>query len=158
MKVKEILMTKSSHLHTVSPNHTIREAAQILATKNIGVVLVTENEHLVGILSERDIVREAVYIKGLLFDEPVSRIMTTQLIVAQPDDEMEHCLNTMMERNIRHLPVLDENVLVGLLSIKDLVKGLQLKYEGEIHHLRQYGIWSGHVASARRPSEETMNP
>jgi CBS domain-containing protein len=155
MKVKEILMTKPRKVFLIHPDSTIREAAHILAENNIGVVLVVdEEERLVGILSERDIVREAVYSEGLLFDQQVKRIMTTHLTVAEPDDELDHLVQAMMEKNIRHLPVLEGDEVIGLLSIKDLVKAMQVKYEGEIHHLRQYGVWSGHVAKAALPSEE----
>ena len=138
MRVQEMLMTKSSAIFSVSPNESIEEALQTLAEKNVGVLLVTDGDTLVGIVSERDIVREAAELGVALFSETVGTIMTTDLIIATPQDELGYLINTMTNQRIRHLPVLDEGELVGIISIGDVVKAMQAKYEGELHHLRHY--------------------
>jgi CBS domain-containing protein len=139
MKVQEMLMTKPSSVVSVGPHQLIREAARLMAEHNIGLLPVLDNKgQLVGVISERDIVREAVNIPTPLFDEQVQRIMTSQVIVATPHDELSSLVNAMVEKNIRHLPVMDGDELIGILSIKDVLKALQAKYEGEIHQLQYY--------------------
>lgn len=139
MRVREILMTKGAVVHTVHPNQTVREAARLMTEHNVGAVMVTDDrKQVVGILSERDIVREAVHSPTPLFDYKVHQIMTTKLIVATPDDELAYVVDAMVEKNIRHLPVMEDDELVGILSIRDVVKAIRAKYEGEIHHLRYY--------------------
>jgi len=136
MKVQEILMTKSPQFYVIQPHALVREAARLMAEHNIGAVMVVdENNKLIGIVSERDIVREAVHVPTPLFEKTVGSIMTTQLIVALPDDELGYVINAMMEKNIRHLPVVDGERILGLLSIKDVVKALQRHYVGEITQL-----------------------
>jgi CBS domain-containing protein len=139
MRAKEILMTKSPKIHAVGPDEQIRKAASLLAEYNIGLLpVLDEAGKLLGVVSERDIVREAVTSVGPLFDKPVQSIMTRHLIVATPDDELEYLVNAMLQRNIRHLPVLDEDELIGILSIKDVMQAMEVKYEGELHHWRHY--------------------
>ncbi len=139
MKAKEILMTKNPKIYTVKPHDHIREAARLMADYNIGLVPVLDDAgQMIGVVSERDIVREAVYIQGLLFDQPIHTIMTTTIIVATPEDELAYLTHAMMDKNIRHLPVMEDDELIGILSIKDVVKAMELKYEGELHHWRHY--------------------
>ena len=139
MRVQEMLMTKTPTLFSVHPDDSIEEALQALAEKNVGVLLVMDDSgNLLGIVSERDIVREAAELGVALFSETVSAIMTTDLIIASPDDELGYLINTMTNQRIRHLPVLDGGDLIGIISIGDVVKAMQTKYEGELHHLRHY--------------------
>lgn len=137
MKAKEILMTKKPQIHAVKPRDQIREAARLMAEYNIGLVpVLDDNGNMMGVVSERDIVREAVFSQGLLFDQEIQTIMTTNIIVALPDDELAYLTHAMMDKNIRHLPVVDGDELIGILSIKDVVKAIQQHYEGELHHWR----------------------
>jgi CBS domain-containing protein len=138
MRVQEMLMTKSPAIFSVHPDDSIEEALQALAEKNVGVLLVMDGNKLLGIVSERDIVREAAELGVALFGETVQAIMTTDLIIASPDDELGYLINTMTNQRIRHLPVLDGDELIGIISIGDVVKAMQAKYEGELHHLRHY--------------------
>lgn len=139
-KVKEILMTKGPHVHHIKPQQLIREAARLMAEHNIGILpVVNDANKLLGLISERDIVREAVYSDGPLFDKTVKSIMTTNIIVATSDDELASLIEAMLTKNFRHLPVIDdEGLLIGVLSIKDILKTLRTLYEGEIHHLSYY--------------------
>ena len=138
MRVQEILVTKSSDIYSIHPDDSIEEALQALAERNVGVLLVMEEGKLVGIVSERDIVREAAELGVALFTETVRAIMTPDLIIASPDDELGYLINTMTNQRIRHLPVMDDGELIGLISIGDVVKSMQAMYEGELHHLRHY--------------------
>jgi len=139
MKVKEILMTKRPTVFTVRPEQSIEDAMQILAEHNVGVVLVVDDdEKLIGIVSERDIIREGADLGVALFGENISAIMSTNLIVASPDDEVSYLCKAMVEKNIRHMPVMEDDKLLDMVSIKDVVKAIQSGYEGEIHHLRYY--------------------
>jgi CBS domain-containing protein len=138
MRVQEMLMTKSSDIYSIRPDDSIEEALQALAEKNVGVLLVMDGDKLVGIVSERDIVREAAELGVALFTETVGSIMTADLIIASPDDELGYLITTMTNQRIRHLPVMDGDELVGIISIGDVVKSMQAMYEGELHHLRHY--------------------
>lgn len=139
MRVQEILMTKGTTVLTVPQEASVMAAAQHLAEKNIGALVVMDsNQNPVGIISERDIVREAARQGVGVFLKPVSTIMTRDLIVAMPEDEIEYVTHTMTNRRIRHLPVIDEGELVGMITIGDVVKAQLAQYEGEVHTLRQH--------------------
>lgn len=139
MRVQEILMTKGTSVITISPEASVMAAAQRLAEKNIGALVVVDaHQSLIGIISERDIVREAGKQGVEVFSKPVSAIMTRNLIVATPQDEIEYVTNTMTSRRIRHLPVLENEELVGMITIGDVVKAQLVHYEGEVHTLRQH--------------------
>lgn len=136
MKIQGILATKGTNVVTVRPEHTIREALAILAKHNIGALVVADADgHLLGILSERDIVREAT-VNEQLFSDPVSKIMTKDLITGLPQDDLKSVANTMTERRIRHLPVVEGGKLVGIVSIGDVVKAERDRFEGEIDTLQ----------------------
>lgn len=139
MRVQEILMTKGTTVLTVPQEASVMAAAQNLAEKNIGALVVMDsNQNPVGIISERDIVREAARQGVDVFLKPVSAIMTRDLIVATPEDEIEYITHTMTTRRIRHLPVLDDGELVGMITIGDVVKAQLVHYEGEVHTLRHH--------------------
>jgi CBS domain-containing protein len=139
MRVQEILMTKGTTVLTVPQEASVMAATQHLAEKNIGALVVVDSSQTpVGIISERDIVREAARQGVDVFMKPVSAIMTRDLIVATPADEIEYLTHTMTNRRIRHLPVLDEGELVGMITIGDVVKAQLAHYEGEVHTLRQH--------------------
>ncbi|MFO7537562.1 MAG: CBS domain-containing protein [Chloroflexota bacterium] len=135
MKVSRILSTKRREIITIRPDNLIREAVALLAEYNIGVLVVLdETEKLVGILSERDIVRQAVQDEKL-FARPVSEIMTQQVITGVPQDDIAQVMHTMTERRFRHLPILKDERLIGIVSIGDLVKVQRDEYMGEIDTL-----------------------
>ena len=106
---------------SVNPGITLLECAQVMSEKHIGTVVIKGNEHSLGILSEQDIVRRAVA-KGVNMNEKVKDFMETKLITISPDADIYDALIKMRDNNIRHLPVIKNNKMVGLLTIKDILK------------------------------------
>lgn len=136
MNIGAVLASKGVKVVTVRPTQTLREAVLLLAEHNIGAVVVTEeSERPSGILSERDIVRTLVHAEAVL-DWPVSRIMTRDVIVGAPEDDVLTVGHTMVERRIRHLPVMERGRLVGIVSIGDILKAQRDKYQGEVDTLQ----------------------
>lgn len=137
MNIKSILATKGANVVTIGPDKTIREALAVLVNHNVGaLVVVDEIKKPVGIISERDIVRLAARNEGL-FGIPVGEVMTTNVITALPQDELKAVANTMTEKRIRHLPIVDnQGILVGIISIGDVVKAERNRFEGEADTLR----------------------
>jgi len=132
MNIGHVLAQKGGQVYTVRPEHTVREALAQLAARNVGaLVVVDEAGRPIGIISERDIVRAAVRDEQL-FGRAVGQLMTRNLIVAAPEDDLRAVAHTMTERRIRHLPVVVGARLVGIVSIGDVVKAQRDQYEGEI--------------------------
>lgn len=136
MNIASVLATKGGRVFTIGPGETIREALRVLAEKNVGALVVVDpSSRPVGILSERDIVRQAVRNESF-FGQTVGEIMTRDLIVGQPQDDLATAGYTMSERRIRHLPIVDQGTLVGIVSIGDIVKAQRDRYAGEIDTLQ----------------------
>jgi CBS domain-containing protein len=139
MKVRDILQGKSGKLISVESTASLREASQHLRDHNIGVLLVMDTQKRpVGIISERDIVREFAERGGGIESAHVAAVMTRDLITSTPDDDLYHVMNLMTDHRIRHLPVLENGELAGLISIGDVVKGLINASQSEIEQLRSY--------------------
>jgi CBS domain-containing protein len=135
MQISNILAKKGSDVVTIRPTQTIREALALLVGHRIGALMVVDGAgKVVGLLSERDIIRAAAQNEAL-FGEPVSSIMTKDVIVAHPGDDLKAVEKTMTERRFRHLPIMDHGELVGIVSIGDVVKAALDAYEGEIETL-----------------------
>ena len=136
MKIESILTTKSSKVYTVRPDRSLREAVDLLAEHNIGaLIVVDEAGKPIGIISERDIIREAAQSESV-FAQTVDRVMTKDLITASPEDDLETVLHTMTANHCRHLPVLDQERLIAVLSIQDVVKAQLDKWQGEVDTLQ----------------------
>ena len=136
MKIESILATKSSNVITVGPDQSLKEAVDLLAEHNIGtLIVVDEAGQPIGIISERDVVREAARTETVL-DQTVSRVMTKDLITASPQDDLEAVLQTMTAKHFRHLPIMDQERLIGVISIGDVVKAQLDKYQGEVDTLQ----------------------
>lgn len=134
MKVQNILATKGSKVHTIHPDLPIREATVLMVQHNIGALVVVDADGgLVGILSERDIVRAVARNQDV--GEPVSRLMTRNVIAGSLQDDLSAVMRTMTEKRFRHLPVMEQGQLLGLVSIGDLVKAQLAQYQGEIETL-----------------------
>lgn len=135
MKLMRILATKTGDVITVHPEQQIRDAVRLLAEHNIGALVVVDDaKKPVGIISERDIVRRAAANEGVL-TERVRDIMTKRVIIGVPQDDLYSVINTMTEKRFRHLPIMDEGRLIGIISIGDIVKAQRDAYEGEIDTL-----------------------
>lgn len=132
MNIAHVLARKGVKVFTIRPELSIRQALAALAEHNIGaLVVVDEASHPVGILSERDIARAAARDENL-FVRRVGELMTREVIVGMPEDDLKSVGNTMTDRRIRHLPVVEKGRLVGIVSIGDVVKALRDQYEGEV--------------------------
>jgi len=134
MQISNILAKKGGGVVTVGPTQTIREAIALLVSNRIGALVVVDAGRVVGLLSERDIIRAAAQNEAL-FGDPVSRIMTTDVIVAHPGDDLRAVEHTMTVKRFRHLPIMDRGELVGIVSIGDVVKAALDEYEGVIETL-----------------------
>jgi len=135
MNIANILARKGSMAVTVQPEQSIREALALLERHNIGALIAVEGDRPVGILSERDIVREAARNEGF-FARSVADLMTRDVITGQPHDDLPSVAHTMTERRIRHLPVVDHDRLIGMVSIGDVVKAQRDHYQGEVDTLQ----------------------
>lgn len=136
MKIKHVLAKKGPMVVTVGPDQTIREALGLLAEHNIGALVVIDAARTpVGIVSERDIVR-ALSRNETILARAVGTIMTRNLIVGTPEDDLTAVGSTMTGRRIRHLPVMAEGALVGIVSIGDVVKAQRDQYQGEVDTLQ----------------------
>jgi CBS domain-containing protein len=136
MTIATILASKGAKVVTIRPEQTLREALAMLAKHSIGALIVTDaTGTLVGILSERDIVREAVR-NERLFDLAVSSIMTRNVITGHPSDDVNAVANTMTSKRFRHLPVLDGGKVLAMVSLGDVVKAQRDGYLGEVDTLQ----------------------
>ncbi len=138
MKIKEILRNKGHDVVTITETRSVLAAAQALVDHNIGGVLVTEGELLKGILTERDILRVTARSPGELDSILVGTVMTRELITAKPEDELTEVMDVMTQNKIRHLPILEGDRLIGIISIGDLVNACLVVAEDENSQLRQY--------------------
>ncbi|RJG12340.1 CBS domain-containing protein [Pseudomonas cavernicola] len=137
--VAEILKSKShSMIFSVSPTTSVLDAVTLMAEKGIGALVVLEGEQLVGIVSERDYARKVALLERSSFTAQVSEIMTAKVITVEPRQNSQQCMQLMTEGRLRHLPVMQDGKLIGLLSIGDLVKNIISEQESLIHHLEQY--------------------
>jgi CBS domain-containing protein len=136
---REILRTKPIHVvHTIAPTATVFEALTLMAEKNIGALLVTEGEKIAGIITERDYARKMILVGRTSKETPVRAIMTTEVMYVRPGQTSEECMALMTESRVRHLPVIDNGKLVGLLSIGDLVKDIISDQRFTIEQLEHY--------------------
>lgn len=147
--VRQLLEEKGYDVWTVTPETSIFEALQLMAEKNIGAVLVMEEEHLVGIFSERDYARKVALAGKSSRSMTVQEAMTEQVYGVRPDQSVEGCMGLMTDKHIRHLPVLKDEQVVGVISIGDVVKGIISQQANTIHHLESY-ITTGHPSVSKQ--------
>jgi len=141
--VKQLLQTKSSDVWTISPDASVKDALERMAEKNVGALLVVDSEELVGIISERDYARCSLRKEAVLMTTPVREIMTTRVIYVRPEQTIEACMALMTDKRVRHLPVLADDQLVGIVSIGDVVKAIISHQEFIIEQLENYIVGSG---------------
>ncbi len=137
-KVSDILARKGSNAVSVSPDTSVLEALQIMAEKNIGSVVVTENDNFRGIVSERDYSRKVILKGKHSSDTKVSEIMSEDMPSVRPSDSVELCMSLMTQQNIRYLPVFENDKLSGIISMTDVVKQTILEQKETINHLENY--------------------
>ena len=137
--IANILRSKAdSAVHSIRPDASVFEAVQLMALKNIGALLVTENDQIVGIVTERDYARKIVLLARSSKDTPLRDIMTTAVMYVRPDQTCEECMALMTENRVRHLPVMMDGKLIGLISIGDLVKHIISEQKFVIEQLEHY--------------------
>jgi CBS domain-containing protein len=137
--VAEILRTKANaHIYSVGPDDTVLAAVQLMAEKGVGALVVMAGGRLVGIVSERDYARKVALLERSAFGAKVSEIMTAEVITVGPRHTTQQCMQLMTDRHLRHLPVVAEGELIGLLSIGDLVKQTIADQASLIQQLEQY--------------------
>ena len=137
--VAEILKVRvHSSIISVTPATTVLEAVTLMSDTDISALMVLDGEIVAGIITERDFVRRVARMERSSYATTVGDVMTRNLITVGPLDRSRFCMQLMIEKNLRHLPVLEDGKLVGLLSIRDLVKDVIAEQEGLISHLEQY--------------------
>jgi len=136
--VKQILATKDRNVWSIAPDATVYDAIHLLAEKEIGALLVVEDGQLVGVISERDYARQIILKDKKSRETQVRDIMTTEVVTTAPDQEIAECMAMMTDKRIRHLPVIDDGKLVGMLSIGDLVRSIIAEQQSTINDLAKY--------------------
>jgi len=136
--VKHILEEKGHAVWTISPEAKVIDALRIMAEKGVGALVVTEGSRIAGIISERDYARKIALMGRLAEDTAVRDIMTTQVYGVHPSSTAEECMALMTDRHIRHLPVLEKDKLVGVISIGDAVKSIISQQKLTIAQLEDY--------------------
>jgi len=136
--VKQILDEKGYEIWSVSPDDSVYDALKNMADKNIGALLVLEGDELVGIISERDYARKVMLKGKSSMDTPVRDIMTPRVLYIRTNQSIEECMALMTDKRIRHLPVFDQDNLVGVISIGDVVKAIISHQEFVIEQLENY--------------------
>ena len=136
--VREILQKKGMNVRSVAPDDSVLRALEVMAEHDIGGVVVLDDNKLVGILTERDYARRVVLLGRASRELPVMEIMTKDVVCVTPDRTIEECMALMTEKRVRHLPVLEQNMVVGVISIGDVVKATIAEREFEIAQLQSY--------------------
>ncbi len=136
--VRQLLETKSPAIHAIRPDAPVLDAIRLMAEAHIGAVLVMDGPRLVGILSERDYARKVVLQGRSSSDTPVRDIMTAHVLTTTLMETSDRCMQTMTEHRIRHLPVMDGDEIVGVVSIGDLVKAVIEDQQAELDSLQRY--------------------
>jgi CBS domain-containing protein len=136
--IGEILSYKGNQVWSVNPSTTVLEAIQTMADKNVGALLVTEGEKLIGIISERDYTRKVILRGKASKDTAVREILSGDVVHVSPAQTVEGCLHLMTEHRIRHLPVLEGEKIVGIVSIGDLVNAVISTQRSTIDQLQTY--------------------
>jgi CBS domain-containing protein len=136
--IKHLLDAKGRDVESIAPDGSVLDAIMLMAEKGIGALLVLDGDSLVGVVTERDYARKVI-LKGRSSREtPVSDIMTGDVFTATSDDTVKSCMNVMTDQRIRHLPVVDDGDISGMISIGDLVKAIIADQQEEIEQLEHY--------------------
>jgi len=139
LNVKQLLAGKThNRIWSVRSDQNVIEALELMAERNIGAILVMDGEELRGIFSERDYARKGILQGRKAKSTPITEVMTAGVFIVEPHHSMEDCMKLMSEKRIRHLPVLDQNHVIGLLSIGDIVNAMISEQKHRIKSLEHY--------------------
>ncbi len=136
--VNQLLDSKGHDILSIAPSASVLDAIRLMADKGIGALIVMDGETMAGIVTERDYARKVILKGRSSHETPVSDIMSTGVISTSPDQTVNICMNVMTDKRIRHLPVVEGNKVIGLVSIGDLVKAIIADQKEEIEHLEHY--------------------
>ena len=136
--VRQVLQTKGYAIWSISPDASVYDALKLMADKEIGALLVLNGQKLVGIISERDYARKVILKGKSSIDTPVKEIMVKEVISVHPEQPIEECMALMTEKHVRHLPVCEDDRLLGIVSIGDIVKAIISQQEFMIEQLERY--------------------
>lgn len=138
MTVNQILSTKGKEVYSVLSTITVYDALKVMGEKNIGAILIIENDILKGVLSERDYARKIVLKDKSSKETFVHEIMENEVVTVKPSDNLDYCMELMSTKRIRHLPVSENNKIIGIISISDVVKAIIEMQKETIKHLDSY--------------------
>ncbi|WP_367865377.1 CBS domain-containing protein [Pedobacter sp. WC2423] len=136
--VKQLLSTKSAQIFSVTAETSVLDALSVMMDKNISALLILEGSQLSGIFTERDYARKIVLQGKTSADTPLSAVMTSNPITVSPNDSLDSCMEIMTDKHIRHLPVLDDHQIIGMVSIGDVVKFIIEDQKQTISQLEGY--------------------
>ena len=136
--VSSIISRKGRSSISVSPDMSVIEALEIMAEKNIGSVVVMQDDQYMGIMTERDYSRKVILKGKHSTSTKVSEIMSTDMPSVKPNDTVEHCMELMTSKNIRYMPVFENNKIAGIISMSDIVKETIIMQKDTINHLESY--------------------
>ncbi len=136
--IRDILKVKGNKVHHVAPDATVYKALGVMEECNVGALVVMEDKKLVGIVSERDYARKVILKGRASAETKVADIMSTSVLCARPEQTVEECMSMMTAKAIRHLPVLDQKEVIGIVSIGDLVKAIIGEQQFVIEQLEHY--------------------
>ncbi|MEE9333649.1 MAG: CBS domain-containing protein [Granulosicoccaceae bacterium] len=137
-RVKDLLAQKGSTIWSIAPEESVFEAVKLMAEKRIGVLMVLEEGELCGVVSERDYARRVVLLDRGSKTTMVREIMTDRVVFVEPEQTIQDCMSLMTEKHFRHLPVMDEGTLIGVLSMTDLVRAQLADQQYVISQLENY--------------------
>jgi len=146
ISVSQVLRKKGHSFMTVGPDASAFDALEIMEEKNVGALLVVENGRLIGIFSERDYARKVILKGKSSKNTPVREIMSSALVTVSPVTSLRDCMLLMTEKHVRHLPVLDNGALTGVLSMRDVVNTIISDQESMIQELEEYIAGTGYRA------------
>jgi CBS domain-containing protein len=135
---RDILREKGKDIHTTTPEATVYEALAKMAEKDVGALIVFDNDRMVGLISERDYARKVILKQKFSKDTAVAEIMSKDVITVSPGTDLEICMELITRHRVRHLPVVDNEKVVGIVSIGDIVKGIIEHKEHTIEQLEKY--------------------
>lgn len=136
--VEHVLNHKGRDVYTVTAGESVRSALAVLCAHNIGALVVRDGPRVVGIISERDLVRRVMQRERSLDETPVRTVMTSPVVTVQPSDTLDQCMGIMTEQRVRHLPVMAQGELCGMVSVGDVVKAKLAEQAGAIADLERY--------------------
>ena len=136
--IKQLLSDKGHQVWTIDANASVLDAIKLMADKDVGALLVTDTAKPIGMISERDYARKVVLQGKSSQETAIKEIMTAPVVCARPDQSIEECMAVMTDKRVRHLPVIDGDKLIGIVSIGDLVKAIIAEQEFIIQQLEHY--------------------